>query len=478
MKPQSTALVLTSLLAVPSALAQAPAASTKAPELSPTEQAIRDIKNPAPWLTWGADFRVRNEYLDNTLTLNTDSPLAEQDYFRFRGRIWTSIRPVPDLSLNARLATEPRVWMKPAGYTPYRGHTGLDWTEGVLDTLNFQWKNIGGQPFSAIIGRQDIMLGEGWLTGEGTPYDGSWTFYLDAARLTYELKDQHTVIEAIGILQFAEADAWLPTINNQNRYLSEQDEKGAILNIVNTSIPEANLNPYFIYKRDDKLDDDDAPVTGDTGDIFTLGGRVSGLLHKNWKYSVEGAYQFGEKQDLRIVHPEVSEESRDLSAFGFNSRVSYLFKDKLNNQVSLSYEFLSGDNPDTEGDEMFDNLWARYPRWGEIGLYSFAAETRVGQQANYHRFGPSWSLTPFKGADLAFNYYALFAEYDIPTREASATLFTHDSNFRGHFVSAILKYKFSSHLAGHLWGELQFPGDYYRNDNVMSFLRAELMLSF
>jgi len=442
------------------------------------EQQIKEIKNPAPWITWGGDFRARNEYLDTTLMLTEDHPLSEQDYFRFRARLYTSIKPVQDVSFNARLATEPRVWMKPAGYTPMRGQSGTDWTEGVIDTLNVQWKNILDLPFSATIGRQDLMLGEGWLTGDGTPYDGSWTYFLDAARLTYELKDQHTVIEAIGIIQSAEDDAWLPTINNQNRYFMEQHEKGAILNIVNTSMPAANINPYFIYKHDDKVNEPGAPAGGDNADIYTLGARVSGVVREHWKYSVEGAYQFGEKQDLFIRYPEVSDDFRDINAFGLNTKFFYLFKDKLNCQLGFSYEYLSGDDPNTDEDEMFDVLWGRYPRWSEIGLYSFARETRVGQQANYHRFGPSWVFNPMKGMELSVNYYALFAAHDTPTREGSPTLFTHNDSFRGHFVAAALKHKFTPRLSGHLWGELQFPGDYYVNDHVMSFLRAELMFTF
>lgn len=470
--------IITSLVAAAPLRAQTTGAAASTPPLSPTEETIKEIKNPTGWLTWGGDLRFRNEYLDNTLTLNTDAPLAEQDYFRYRARLWTSIKPTADLSLNARLAAEPRTWMRPAGYSPYKGNSGTDWGEGIIDNLNVQWKNILGQPLSVIVGRQDIMLGEGWLTGDGTPYDGSWTYYLDSARISYEMKEQHTVIEAIGILQFAHDDAWLPTINNQDRYQSEQDEKGMILNIVNTSIPELNLNPYFIYKHDDKVNEVTAPKTGDNADIYTLGMRITGLVKEHWKYSVEGAYQFGEKQDLTIKYPAVSSDYRDLSAFGVNTKFGYLFKDKLNNQVSLSYEYLSGDDPKTKGDEMFDVLWGRYPRWSEIGLYSFAAETRVGQQNNYHRFGPSWNVTPMKNLDFTALYYVLIAPESTPTREASATLFSHNDHFRGHFFSAILKYKFSRHLSGHLWGEVELPGDYYTNDKPMSFLRAELMLTF
>ena len=143
--------------------------------------------------------------------------------------------------------------MRPAGYSPYKGHSGLDWTEGIFDGLNVQWRNILKQPATLTVGRQDILLGDGWLVAEGTPYDGSWTAYLDSARLSYELKNQHTVFEAIGIIQDAYDDGWLPTINNQNRIETEQNEKGAIFSVANTSLRAANLTGYFIYKHDDRV---------------------------------------------------------------------------------------------------------------------------------------------------------------------------------------------------------------------------------
>jgi hypothetical protein len=451
----------------------AAATATIAATNSGAEKTIQEIKNPAPWLNWGGDLRVRNEYFNNLLTLNPGNSLHEQDYFRFRARLWTSVTPVDDLSLNTRLATEPREWMRPAGYTPYKGHSGQDWTEGVIDGLNVQWRNVLQLPATLTVGRQDILLGDGWLVAEGTPYDGSWTVYLDSARLTYELKNQHTIFEAIGIIQDAYDDGWLPTLNNQDRIETEQNEKGAVFDVANTSLRAANLTGYFIYKHDDRV-----TAAGDNADIYTVGGRMTGLPGEHWKYSAEGAYQFGNKQDLNVKFPAVSTDFRAINAFGFNSKLNYLFKDKLNNELNVSFEFLSGDNPNSKNDEMFDVLWGRWPRWSEIGLYSYAAETRVGQEANLYRFGPGWSCTPMKNLDLSANYYALFAPQSVPTREASATLFSNNGNFRGHFVQAILKYKFSPHLSGHLWGECLFPGDYYANRDPMPFLRAEVALTF
>jgi len=210
------------------------------------------------------------------------------------------------------------------------------------------------------------------------------------------------------------------------------------------------------------------------------------------KYWVEGAYQFGRK-DYPILGPSQNPAYtapagtyRRIDAFGLNSKLTYMAKDKLNNQFAMSFEFLSGDNPNSSHDEMFDVLWGRWPRWSEAGLYSYAAETRIGQEANLIRFGPTWSLNPIKDLEFNASYYALFAQNSVPTLGATEVfaqgdprrLFTDSGNFRGHFTQAVLKYKFSQHMTGHLWGELLFPGDYYVNQNMITFLRGEVMFTF
>jgi hypothetical protein len=448
------------------------------PVLSPTEQTIQDIKNPFPWMNWGGDLRVRNEYFNDLLTLNPNAYTHQQDYFRFRGRVFASVTPVDDLSVNVRLTAEPREWMMPAGYTTYHGNEGMAWYYGIFDAMNVQWRNVATLPLTVTVGRQDVFLGDGWLVAEGTPYDGSWTTYIDSARLTYVFKEQHTTVDAIGIIQNAWNNAWIPIINASGATtLTEQNEKGAILQVANTSIPEANLTGYFIYKNDSQV-----AANGDNADIYTFGGRVSGLVQEHWKYSVEGAYQCGQKQDNVLNqsgnNPTLSPSAqttgfRNLNAYAGNTKLSYLFNDAYNDQLSLSYEFLSGDNPNTKNDEMFDVLWGRWPRWSEIGLYMYAKETRIGQEGNLHRFGPTWSVSPTKKMTFSTSYYALFSDQNVATRGATG-LFTESGNFRGHFAQAVLKYTFSKHVNGHLWGELLFPGDYYQYTTVIPFVRVEV----
>ena len=176
-------------------------------------------------------------------------------------------------------------------------------------------------PATLTVGRQDIFLGDGWLVGDGTPEDGSFTTFLDSARFTYNLEDQKTTIDAIGIIQYGRPDAWLPTLGpstsqggDPNAYLlTDQNEKGAILWIANKSLPAANLDGFFIYKHDSAINDAPASLFSDNADIYTFGGRVSGVVEDHWNYSAEGAYQFGRKQYQYQPSRDGSSTGRKLS---------------------------------------------------------------------------------------------------------------------------------------------------------------------
>lgn len=508
-----TPLALAGSLAVGYAQpAMSSAAGSASPDSAPSaaEKTIQDIKNPVSWLTWGGDLRVRDEYFNNGLSLGVPNGaigfgnVHEQEYLRFRGRVWASLLPTNDFTFNVRLAAEPREFIKSSTFDTFYQQEGPQWRYGILDTLNLQWKNPASLPATLTVGRQDITLGDGFLVGDGTPEDGSFTSFLDSARVTYRLDDLHTTIDAIGLLQDARPDGWLPTLGPSTAtgdhveplLLTDQNEKGAILWIANKSIPAANLDAYFMYKHDDRLND---PVTfGDNADIYTLGGRLSGLMQDHWKYSLEGAYQFGRKQDPDLndggANPNLAASAqskgfRGLDAFGGQTKLSYLFKDPLNNQLSLSFEYLSGDDPKTSRDEMFDVLWGRWPSWSEVyNIYSYVQETRVGQTANLIRVGPTWSLSPTPKMDLSASYFMLLADQDVPTRDLNNALgvpkaagtdaFTATGGDRGQYLQAVLKYKFSQHLSGHLWSEFLFPGDFYANHKLVDFLRAEVMVTF
>ena len=315
-------------------------------------------------MNWGADLRIRNEYFNNALSLTSDPQLSplfahyhSQDYFRIRGRVWTS--PHADRGSELKHAGGGRTpgvhgALDHGHLLRQVGHAVAVWhlrqpqcaMEAAVEPAGHLYRRPPGH-----------LPGRRLAGGDGTPEDGSFTFFLDSARFTYNLEDQKTTIDTIGIIQYARPDAWLPTIgpsttqgaNPEPFLLTDQNEKGAILWIANKSIPQANLDGYFIYKHDTRINDFPEATFGDNGDIYTLGGRVSGLVEDHWKYSVEGAYQFGRKQDPELngqsalgagVNPLLADSAqtagfRDLSAFGINSKLSYLFKDEWKDQLNL-----------------------------------------------------------------------------------------------------------------------------------------------
>jgi len=450
------------------------------PSSAAAAQPLQAAPDAAPQLTWGGDLRLRNEYFNSALALNAAAPLHEQDYFRIRARLWSSVTLVPDFTFNVRLAAEPRLW-EDSSYTKQHPGVGLEGRYALIDTFNLKMTHAFGLPLTITAGRQDVQFGDAanwWLVGDGTPGDGSWTTFLDSVRATLEIPEIKTKVDAVYIYQHARPDTWLPILGRETTYsLTDQNERGVILYASNKSITNTQVDGYFIYKKDNRVFS-----SGDDANIYTIGSKLTGTPLPNWQYSAEGALQWGTKTDPSVKTPvNVSTLQRDIRAYGWNAKLTYLFKDSLNDQVSLVSEFLSGDNPNTSGkDEMFDVLWGRWPRFSELYIYSYPMENggRIAQLNNLLRAGASWSLTPMKGMSFSATYNALFAPVAIPTRNVSASLFSDSGHFRGHFVQLVLKQQFNKHLSGHLWTEFLREGDFYTHRNTLSFLRAEILLTF
>ncbi len=433
-----------------------------------------------PGFTWGGDLRVRDEYFNSALTLSAVAPAHEQDLFRVRLRLWSAATLAPDVTFNLRFAAEPRIWQRPAFAKQHPG-LGTEYRYGILDNFNLKWTHAFGLPLTITAGRQDVQFGDPlnwWLVGDGTPGDGSWAFFLDGVRATLDVPEIKTRFDLVAIDQHARPDAWLPILGNESTYsLVEQDEKGVILYASNKARPDAQVDGYFIYKRDDAVF-----AYSDNGEIYTLGAKISGSSSAHWKYSAEGACQWGWKQDASVRTPvNVGAAHRDIGAQGWNAKLTYLLKDPLDNQVSLVGEYLSGDDPSTPGrDEMFDVLWGRWPRFSELYIYSFPMETsgKIAQLNNLLRAGLAWSFVPAKGTSVSLAYNAWFAPEEVPTRAMNAALFSRSGHFRGHFAQLVVRRQFTKHLSGNVVAEILREGNFYARRDTLSYLRAELLLTF
>ncbi len=433
---------------------------------SAVEDWIASSKQPLPWLTWGADLRLREVFAANLL-LNKE----DRHFQRYRLRLWTTITPIKDVDINARLIYEPRHFCQPARQAAFRDGEYLDeWTlsEAVFDNLNVKWSNALGLPVDFTIGRQDIQFGNGWLVKDGSPLDGSRTVFLDAARATVRLEDAKTTIDLVYVDHHSESGYYLKPFCDEDYPLTEQDERGAIVYVTNKSLPDTQIDGYFIYKSSEQdlgsmpTDGVQSWQGGVDGDVYALGARLAGDVGENWKYRAEFAKEFGRK------------DGAPLCALGFNSRLEYHLNDKYKNNFRADYEYLSGDDPDTGKNEQFDPLWGRWPHFSEMLIYTAALENRVSEITNMHRFGVGWTTTPHEKLEFRTDYNVLFA--DQRDSYGSRAYFTGSSCFRGQLVTAWLTYKFNKHVSGHLMGELFFPGEFYSNayNEVGAWVRYQI----
>jgi len=461
--------LLASVLTATLALGAAVSAFAQAPDANST-------------FTFGGDFRLRNEYYNAASSLNAKAPLHEQDYFRYRLRLWADSKVSDDSRVYFRLAAEPRSWYKETSGKAYTGN-GMEWKYALVDNLYFQKKaDILDAPTTITIGRQDIQIGETgqyWLVNEGTPGDGSWTWFFDAARFQVDVKGLKSKFDLVLLKNRMDVNGNLPAIGGISRYyINDQDENGIILNVTNKSIEGITLDTLLAYKRDRQ-----GGANSPTSDIYTGSLRVSGKPATGWSYFVEGAYQWGTKKDPLVRTPVTYRYSRDIKAFGFVSRLTKTLDDPAKTQLAISAELLSGDDPSTlDKEEAFDLLWGRYPRFSEV--YGFATSQEYGRTnsfTNMKRVGLHMTMTPIKDTTVAFNLQFLMSDQKVPTRAsatAAKTLFSQSSDVRGQLYQLKITRKFNKQLSGYILGEIVDQGGYYAKKDIMSFARCELLYSF
>ena len=429
---------------------------------------LSGFRNPAPGIEMGLDFRFRTITASNIDTLNTNASENKWNYQRYRSRWWAKWMLNDDVDVNARLTWEFRTWDEPS-----RKPKETDFDEVIFDRMNVTMRNMFDEPMTGVIGRQDLILGVGWLVLDGTPLDGSRTIFSDAARFTYDWADKNTKIDMIYIDNSAASDRWLKPIEDRDRALTEQDEYGAILYLTNQSVEKTKIEAYFMYKNDNPVEDyyTNFPLSwSKKAEIYTLGGAVSHTLNENWNYRVEGAIQTGEKGSN-------SSTMQDMEAYGALTNLEYLFKDSKDSSVHVGYEYASGDDPDTKDNEQFDPLWAEWPRWSELYIYTYSRETMIAESTNLHRINIGHKFRPNEKWQICTDYHLLWA--DENTIQNSAFI-SDESQFRGQLITCWAKYRFTKQLFGHLLGEYLMPGTYYKKDNRDDayFLRFNLEYTF
>ncbi|MCJ7484129.1 MAG: hypothetical protein MUO31_14345, partial [Thermodesulfovibrionales bacterium] len=220
---------------------------------------------------FGASERIRQEIWDNIVDLKTLPPGNNSNYdrnfFRFKTSLWGSADFNKDTGIFLKLTSE--IYYNIGPYRQPGGHDGksyvkLDENEGIIDNLYLKANNVFGLPVDLKIGRQDFlgadMYGEGFLIADGTPNDGSRTFYFNAAKAKWRINENHNVdfVYITNRFQDTYLPSWRTAIENsatyyeKKRILNACDEQAFVVYGRDKLSENLSVEPYYIFKKEEE----------------------------------------------------------------------------------------------------------------------------------------------------------------------------------------------------------------------------------
>ncbi len=422
--------------------------------------------------------RIRHEYWKNWRDMN-NATKDNRNFFRIKTSIWGKADFTDYLSLYGKLTNEFRAY-------PYYGGTTTDKTimkkgyhfdinEVVFDNLYADIKKVLNAPVDLRVGRQDLMgqYGEDFLFNDGTPNDGSRTFYFNAVKASWAVDDENTL--DFLYINNPRTDDILPIINPTNlvvytnpgldkarQSLNTTDEEAYVLYWKNKGlVKDLNLESYYILKKEDNEGGTGYQALGST--INTMGAYAKYKMG-TWALRSQLAGQFG----------TYDEETR--SAIGGYTYFDKDFPDtKFKPKASIGYIHLSGNNPGTTTNEGWDPLFSRYPFISELYSLSMASETGIlCYWTNLGAVRTSLVLQPTEKSKLSFWYNYMRAVETVP----ASAIFTGDDKSRGHLVQGKFDYAFNKNVSTYVLLEYLFPGDMYVDRDRAMFIRSQLEIKF
>lgn len=426
----------------------------------------------------GVDFRLRQEIWDNVVTLNTLSLTtsgADRNFLRLRTRVWGKADLSNDFGAYLKLTNEAK-WFGLGPFNSFKTNIhndDFDPDELIVDNLYVDVKNLLGA-VDVRVGRQDFLgtYGEGFLITDGTPGDGSRSFYFNAAKVNVKLSKNFN-FDATYITD-PRTDIYMPSLHpavtgggfiDNKKLLNASNEQAFVL-YGRGKIDNLVVEPYYIYKTEQAFS------TNPKLKLNTIGARAVYSVN-SWKVGGEFAHQFGEYSG-----------GVDRSGNG-----GYIFVSRKYEQTTwkpefdLRFVYLSGDDPGSSKNETWDPLFSRNPYWNELIIYTLIPETSKfggaipGYWTNMEilKLTAKLNFTPATNLALALQY--LWA----PEKTAGlpAAMFTNDGHNRGFLPTAILSHKFTKNIDGMAQLEYFAPGNFYADaaDNAL-FFRWQLQVKF
>jgi hypothetical protein len=460
-----------------------------------TKEKSKDLNLSDVKFSVGGDLRLRQEIWTNTVYLgarNADGSPKQYDrnFFRLRVSLWGKADIGENFDIYARLTSEPKYYWG-LYHPPMTGQSHGQYTdqdEIIGDNIYISGKKLFNGLVDFRVGRQDFMspddiYGEGFLLMDGTPGDGSRTFYFNAAKLRLNITKNNSI--DFVYIDDPEIDRFLPSLHpamtgnglykDNLKLLTASHEQGFMVYGRNKFDKIATFDPYYIYKIEDGFG------TNPRLKLHTFGGRAT-VTYDGWRAKGELAYQFG-KYDSNTSFPHGIDRT-GLGGYFFFGRKFDEVPGKP--EIDIGGVYYSGDDPKDPSDKRkaFDPLFSRFPSWNELFIYTIIPETAVKYSNGIPGYWTNTMIGMINGkvnitqtTRLALSYQYLMAAQK--TAGLTSIMFSNNSRDRGHLGTAILTQQIIKNLTGMLQFEYFIPGEFYAsNTKNASFFRWQLQYKF
>jgi len=428
------------------------------------ESVAANAANETPALVYGGEQRVRTEDWNNITDFSNDKD-DERRQMRYRTRVWLQYDSKP---------VEFRVGIVDEFYKKYALKQSdvvldrLNLDEVVFESLSLSLKKLLLPGLSIVVGRQDIQRGEGFLIFDATSGDGSRTAYFNAANISYQRGKSK--FEFLGILD-PQMDRFLPIIHGQHKHLTEWDEQALGLYYTNRENKKSDIDGYYFYKKEVKdYRSANNPLFQPDRNISTVGARLAQRFAKGYSLTGEFAGQWGSQH---------ANATADLAAADIRAGGGYLYAKKsfdtsTKPYMTVGYWAMSGDDPNSQTMNGFDPIFARWPKYSELYLYSMVPERGVSYWTNNRMLQLETGLKPIKQLAIRATFYNQDAFH--PSNK-SPTIFAKGTH-RGENYQLRADYLFNEKLRGHILFESYSPGDFYAVRNMSYFVQAQIVYQF
>jgi hypothetical protein len=447
------------------------------------EHTIEHVFDTDMKATFGASLRLRQEIWDNVVDLSTKQ--NDRNFFRLRASVWGKLDMGKGFDAFAKLTSEPKYFLGP--YHPSMDaepFQRLDTDEIIMDNAYLSAKKLFNSKVDVKIGRQDFLApgdiyGEGFLITDGTPGDGSRTFYFNAAKVRLNITQDNSV--DFVYINDPETDIFMPSVHpaisgnalyiDNKKLLTTSDEQAFMIYSRNKLSQYFTFDPYYIRKTEHAW----GATPGLT--LHTFGGRVAFTCPEGWRAKAELARQVGHYGD----NPggQTGNVRSGLGGYLFAGRQFAQTTGKP--EFDLGVVYLSGDDPKTpDKREAWDPLFSRNPYWNELYIYTLIGETAKKYSGPIPGYWTNMIIYMIKGkvnlaekTSLTLTYQYLTAPES--TTDLSSTMFTNKGKVRGSLPTAILNQTFSKNLDGFVQLEYFAPGSFYTaNTENAWFFRWQL----